>query len=84
MKLSSMFLATLNENYEPSNLEKAFSETNQLFLSQKTSEEDIWDLLDVCQEFFPQAYLTENKEYQQLWERLEAAYLQEKQERRSR
>lgn len=81
MRLASMFLKTLNESFEPSDIKRAFTKTNQLFLLQgNAGEEDIRDLLDVCQEFFPQTYLTENEEYRQLWNCLEIAYLQEKQE----
>lgn len=77
MRLASKFLAALEESFEPDDIKRAFEETNRLFLSQKnTNEEDIYDLLDVCQEFFPQTFLTINTEYNQLWNRLETAYLQ--------
>ena len=75
MRLASKFLTALEGNFDSSQVEKAFFETNQLFLSQSdVSDEDISDLLDVCKEFFPLPYLTEDKQYEQLWARLEPAY----------
>lgn len=75
MRLASMFLETLDGNFDTCNIERAFYKTNQLFLSKKkVDDEDILDLLDVCQEFFPQTFLIENEDYQQLWSRLENAY----------
>ncbi len=77
MKLATKFLTTLESTYETDNIRKAFGETNQLFLSQKNlSDEDICDLLDVCQEFSPQLFLPYNKGYEQLWNRLAIASLQ--------
>ena len=61
MRLASKFLTALEGNFDSSQVEKAFFETNQLFLSQSdVSDEDISDLLDVCKEFFPLPYLTED------------------------
>lgn len=77
MRLASIFLKTLGSNFDPSNLARAFRKTNQLFLQASPDEEDIRDLLDVCQEFLPLTYLTENTEYQQLWNCLEGAQHQE-------
>lgn len=75
MRLASKFLTALEGNFDSSQVEKAFFETNQLFLSQSdVSDEDISDLLDVCKEFFPLPYLTEDKQYEQLWAQLEPAY----------
>ncbi|BCD34253.1 hypothetical protein NQ561_01505 [Anaerostipes caccae L1-92] len=75
MRLASKFLTALEGNFDSSQVEKAFFETNQLFLSQSdVSDEDISDLLDVCKEFFPLPYLTEDKQYEQLWARLEPVY----------
>lgn len=83
MKLATKFLTTLEPDFEPDDITKAFGETNRLFLSQKnSSDEDIFDLLDVCQEFSPQIFLSFNKEYEQLWNRLAAAALQKIQDRR--
>ena len=57
MYLSSMFLAALGEHFEPSDIKRAFSKTNQHFMIQENvSEEEIQDLLDVCQEFLPQTF----------------------------
>lgn len=53
MRLASKFLTALEGNFDSSQVEKAFFETNQLFLSQSdVSDEDISDLLDVCKESF--------------------------------
>lgn len=77
MKLATKFLSTLESHFEPDDIRRAFDETNQLFLDQKSlSDEDIYDLLDVCQEFSPQMFLPLNKEYEQLWNRLAAASFQ--------
>ena len=52
MRLASKFLTALEGNFDSSQVEKAFFETNQLFLSQSdVSDEDISDLLDVCKEY---------------------------------
>lgn len=78
MRLASMFLKTLDSNFDSSGLERAFCKTNQLFLAQASpSEADLRDLLDVCQEFFPLPFLMENKKYQQLWSCLEQLYCRE-------
>lgn len=81
MKLATKFMTSLESHFEPDDIRRAFEETNQLFLSQKkSSDEDIYDLLDVCQEFLPQTFLTLNKEYEQLWSRLAAASRQKLQD----
>lgn len=83
MKLATKFMTSLESHFEPDDIKRAFEETNRLFLSQKKpSDEDICDLLDVCQEFSPQTFLTLNKEYEQLWNRLTAVSLQKLQDRR--
>ncbi len=81
MKLATKFMTSLESHFEPDDIRRAFEETNQLFLSQKiSSDEDIYDLLDVCQEFLPQTFLTINKDYEQLWSRLAAASRQKLQD----
>lgn len=77
MRLASKFLATLDSNFDPSHIEKAFVETNQLFLSQgHVSDEEFSDLLDVCKEFLPLPYLMTNRQYKKFWARLEHTYFQ--------
>lgn len=72
MQLVSKFLSVLNGNFEASNVKKAFYETNKLYLSPKTNanEENIADLLDACQEFFPLSFLMEDENYSKLYKHL--------------
>lgn len=75
MELVSKFLSILDGNFDASNVEKAFYETNQLYLSQQDiSDETIADFLDASKEFFPLLFLTDDEAYSRLYKHLISVY----------